>query len=353
IGYHVGAVLDVDNDTITLKGDIIDTTGVRTNTMNSGAAKSCTISDIAKVTIEFTGNASSNNFGVAVDNMQLYAMVNPSVAGALTINYVDGDGNSIADSTSVDVAGKSAGDVVSYSYPKYIVKDDTLYLADVTKYTDTTSLTESAKSVNVTYKSQGTGTYQYEDWDGTASEVASPSNGGYTTESTSFVVAEGGVYNIEGMAYSDGNANRYIELVVGGNVIYTSEGATRFGTAFSTTGVELRAGDVVNVNRRDSHGGYIDYILLTKTGEIPVRVTATNVGAFEDDATLGTTGVATAFKAEMGDVTGTLSFTVTPSEGEARTFEGATTLTEANVVLGIIVSGLYDAGATGVLTVVE
>lgn len=77
-----------------------------------------------------------------------------------------------------------------------------------------------------------------------------------------------------------------------------------------------------------------------------IEIEAENIGEFEgtnDDS------VATAFVAEMGDVTGTLNITVT-SNGTEKTFESATTLTDANVVLGIIVD-IYDALATAVITV--
>ena len=83
--------------------------------------------------------------------------------------------------------------------------------------------------------------------------------------------------------------------------------------------------------------------------EEPTTIEAQNIGAFE-----GTDGsVATAFKAEMTDVTGQLSLTVTPSEGEAKDFDLETTFTEANVTFGLIVNNLYDAAATAVITVVE
>lgn len=344
IGYHVGMTFDIDNNTITFNADIISNSGIRTaGTQKSGDPQSCSINDIAKFTIEFSGNASSNNFGVAIDNMKLYAMVNPSQAGALIVDYVDPDGNSISDSTNIDVSGKNSGDIVSYSYPKYIVNNNTLYLSEATEYTKSATLTDSDQHIKVTYNPQGTGTYQYMDWDGSTNDVSSPSNGGFTTENTSFVVEEDGIYTIEGMAYSDGAGDRYIELVLNDLPIFRLGGATRFGTSFTVTEVELKANDVVNVNRRDSHGGYIDYILLTKTGDIPTFTPAEVSEVTQEVApwTAGDGTWANAFK-----------FTVTPNDDVItgvkvtakgatadKTFSSDTTLSgESGVIFGVIAS---------------
>ena len=83
--------------------------------------------------------------------------------------------------------------------------------------------------------------------------------------------------------------------------------------------------------------------------EEPVTVIAENLGAFE-----GTDGsMATAFIANMEEVTGRLNLTITPSEGEAKVLEIPTVLTDANVVLGLIINNFYDAAAEAIVTVVE
>lgn len=74
-------------------------------------------------------------------------------------------------------------------------------------------------------------------------------------------------------------------------------------------------------------------------------VNASNIGTFagEDGSK------ATAFTASLADVTGTLSFSVT--SGKITKKLGSTNVENANIILGIIVNGLDDATATGVLTV--
>ncbi len=81
--------------------------------------------------------------------------------------------------------------------------------------------------------------------------------------------------------------------------------------------------------------------------KVSVTVEAENIGAFEgkDNTT------ATAFIADLEDVTGTLSVSITPAEGEAVEKTTDTVFTNATVKLGIIVNNLLDAMATAVVTV--
>lgn len=83
-----------------------------------------------------------------------------------------------------------------------------------------------------------------------------------------------------------------------------------------------------------------------------VSIAAENIGVFyADDNYTGESTVATAFKANIENVNGTISFTVTPENEATRTFDGVTQITNTNVVLGIIVSGLNDANAIGEVTI--
>lgn len=231
----------------------------------------------------------------------------PEAAGALTINYVDADGNPIKAALNADVSTNYVGDTYSYSYPKYIEKDRTLYKAVSSTYTASTKLTSTAKSVDVEYAAVGTGTYQFEDFDGEANPNAS--NGGYlkTNASTtaSFTVAENGVYKIDGAACTDGNSGRYVVIKVDGEQIFQSENLTASSTvftAFSTTAT-LREGQTVTINGRDSHGGYLDYVILTKTGEIPTPAEASELTTVKAPWSSGDGTYAEAFK-----------FTVTPND---------------------------------------
>ena len=92
----------------------------------------------------------------------------------------------------------------------------------------------------------------------------------------------------------------------------------------------------------------------TGNGQIKVisdgaeKIPAENIGVFYDDAGYENgNNSATAFRAEMNDLTGNISFNIITSTREERTFENITTVADANIVLGIIVSGLADAGAVG------
>lgn len=82
------------------------------------------------------------------------------------------------------------------------------------------------------------------------------------------------------------------------------------------------------------------------------KIIAENIGVFSaDNGYVGESTVATAFKASLNGVNGKLSFTVTPENGEAHTFKSVTQITNTNVVLGIVVSGLADKNAVGEITV--
>ena len=81
-------------------------------------------------------------------------------------------------------------------------------------------------------------------------------------------------------------------------------------------------------------------------------IAAENIGTFNaDNAYTGNSKVATAFKANLNNVSGTLSFTVTSSTGETHTFNDETIITDTNIVFGIIVSGLEDKDAKCMVSV--
>lgn len=106
-------------------------------------------------------------------------------------------------------------------------------------------------------------------------------------------------------------------------------------------------GDIVNGNLETVYPiieqGYIEIPAAEKE-----KIIAENLGVFHaDEGYEGSIKAATAFKAELGSVTGAISFTVIPTIGEMRTFENVTQITDANVVFGIVVSGLDDANAVG------
>ena len=106
-------------------------------------------------------------------------------------------------------------------------------------------------------------------------------------------------------------------------------------------------GDIVD-------GDLMPVDVKTENGQIKVMsdgaeiIDAENIGVFYDDADYENgNDAATAFKAVMNDKTGNISFSVTTSANEKRTFENITTVADANIVMGIIVSGLADADAVG------
>ena len=106
-------------------------------------------------------------------------------------------------------------------------------------------------------------------------------------------------------------------------------------------------GDIVD-------GNLVPVDVKTGNGQIKVisdgaeKIPAENIGVFYDDAGYENgNNSATAFRAEMNDLTGNISFNIITSTREERTFENITTVADANIVLGIIVSGLADAGAVG------
>lgn len=115
--------------------------------------------------------------------------------------------------------------------------------------------------------------------------------------------------------------------------------------------VSYEDGDIVNgdlspVNVKVENGQI--KVLSDETEEIA----AENIGVFYADKDYeGASKAATAFKASLNGSSGVMSVIVSSSDGEVRTFNSVTTITDANVVLGIIVSGLDDAEATCKITV--
>lgn len=113
----------------------------------------------------------------------------------------------------------------------------------------------------------------------------------------------------------------------------------------------------------DPEGGIVDGNLNTVTpvinqGSVTVPtpqseiIMAENIGVFTaDEGYTGDAVSATAFKAQLNGVTGTISFTVTSTLGEKHTLSDSVALTDANVVFGIVVSGLADPDATCEITV--
>lgn len=111
--------------------------------------------------------------------------------------------------------------------------------------------------------------------------------------------------------------------------------------------ISYEDGDIVD-------GDLMPVDVKTENGQIKVMsdgaeiIDAENIGVFYDDADYENgNDAATAFKAVMNDKTGNISFSVTTSANEKRTFENITTVADANIVMGIIVSGLADADAVG------
>ncbi len=82
------------------------------------------------------------------------------------------------------------------------------------------------------------------------------------------------------------------------------------------------------------------------------KIFAENLGEFfADDEYTGDSLKATAFKANLNGVNGKLSFAITAETGETQTYTDETIITDADVVLGIIVSGLADPNAKCEITV--
>ena len=113
----------------------------------------------------------------------------------------------------------------------------------------------------------------------------------------------------------------------------------------------------------DPEGGIVDGNLNPVTpviiqGSITVpssqseTVMAENIGVFTaDEGYIGDAVNATAFKSQLNSVSGTILFTVTSASGEKHTFSDSLALIDANVVFGIVVSGLADPDAICEITV--
>ncbi|MGN0183252.1 MAG: hypothetical protein ACI4DP_12730 [Candidatus Ornithomonoglobus sp.] len=311
--------------------------------------------------------------GVADDDSTVYTLTYEAVP-----TYV-ASVNAVADDSTIGTYSNSAyeGEAVTVYYPKYIEKNGTYYVtaangaypsygkgftaagsADVTYTASDVAYAAEIESLSASHSWAADGAVPVRYSNGSAKRLYKDSYvtlSGWTAERNSEVtVALWARNQSSSQAASISVYTVDAEGTLTDTGIDIGEWASAAQSEMTAT-VSVPAGSRIAIYNDTEYNSNLelDYAAITVVSVEPITVTATNVGAFEDDATLGTTGVATAFKAEMGDVTGTLSFTVTTTEGLARSFEGATTLTEANVVLGIIVNGLYDAGATGVLTVVE
>lgn len=259
------------------------------------------------------------------------------------------------------------GEDYSYSYPAYLTDDSgKFYKAEATTYGEDISAASDKIQKEVTYNldENVVAFIEGEDapYNGGQSNIVKKAtlSGGKaqsvqrgSTESLKFTfnAPVDGKYKLYAALYNADSKERGYDIYVDDAAYTTSLKYDKLSG--NTAGVmelevELKAGEhtvyyAINYNLTPA----VDYMVVSLVEATSTTVTATNLGGFAGDDG----SAATAFKAVMGNVTGALNLKVTPSTGEAKTFNGFATLTDANVVLGIIVNGLNDAAATAEITI--
>lgn len=324
---------------------------------------SITATSVARFGFAHASGAKNWSNTSSVDDVSI-TYVAPKVAALTTYLSYKANGEEIGN-VSLDVDTSYVGDTIYYGIPKYIIKDGSLYEATqlgasyyATKYViaapgeDESDVTIDIEYNKVNAPNDGIPVY-FGDF-GTLSQTPN-------TSSTDYQRASGGAWGnpsllVPSDTLEDGvytltlvnNRNRKAVVNVGGTPIGSLATGANAGSVNTTVfeNVVVTGGAEITLTKADGAGAVdnVDYILVTRTGSL---VKSENLGAFE-----GTDGsTATAFKADLTGVTGKLNMTITSSEGEAKDFEGFTTLSDANVILGIIAENLKDAAATAVITV--
>lgn len=352
MGYHIGLVFDLDNDTVTLTADyIISSSGIRSDALLNPDSQTLTIDNIASFSISYTGHSSSNNFQCAIDNVKLYADVETESATSLTVNYVS-NGSPIAEPSELDISTMSVGDNYTYYYPAYITgSDGTVYKAATDLYGATRSIAAAEDSVDVEYTPLSSAA-QFKDYDGRDpynQDKASVSNGsvGAIGNSTwdAITVAQNGKYDITINAVRVANDNyRSGNVLVDGKVV----GSISYnGTVQTISDIDIAAGSVISVSGNNSKSG-LDYVLIEKTGEYtpstpePITEDATPVESYTDD----NGGKASLWEAELeldGTFTArTIQASVTDNNSTTKTSEPkeiTNITTEGSVFAAIVVNG--------------
>ena len=236
-------------------------------------------------------------------------------AGAVTIKYVDEEDNEIAEGTALSVIGKLAGDVVKYTYSKYLADGGDLYVTTASKTNATVTLTDEAQEVKVVYEKSAEGIYYFYEKDGGYTTRAdNESNGSAATYNASITVPYDGIYQVTANCYGSAS-NRTAYVYVGEDkeenriVASTTIGIYAPGTNLVSEEVALSAGDVVSVHTSDSKSG-IDYIIL-KRKSVPVTVSAVGYATLCPSANLNFSSATEieACKASV-DASGKITYTV-------------------------------------------
>lgn len=298
----------------------------------------------------------------------------------VVVKAVDADGKDIK--TLVPEADYNIDHVVSYAYPKYITGEDNkvLYICSKTSYTDSWTVVEGDNTVKVVYNSYEGDTAYYYEFDGTDAYYPSYVSNGQVKiangNGVSINVPEDGTYDIEVAAVSTMGSGHTMVAVSGDfidentNVIIPSVELTFWPhtPAMAATSKVFKAGDKITVRGSYTRAG-VDYILLTKTGDIPIpsatlkeavwnstdeTYTANGNGLTVND---GSDSVVYGYSATLNALNSYSKFKVVatpanPEEGEAKDATFTTTeLTNVDVVFYILSNLKLNTAASTVTAI--
>ncbi len=321
----------------------------------------------------YATNGSGNLGAVYLDDITITTTApDPGAATAIAINYTS-DGSTVT-STNIDIsaAGKVSGDTSDIFYlPAYVTDaSGNVYSTDLSSYNRTVALVEGTTSVNVPVTAvSGLKSYFFEAED----------NGGYVDEATNagaysmgkgrrrldqkavtITVPEDGVYTVKtGLVCKSSNSTSVTITATSGDTSWditdTYYNAYR-GSELSNVDVTLKAGNTLSFATSDWNMG-LDYVLLTKTADLPAGPTAEVTGisyqkfAAEDTDAKADEDV-TAAKVFV-KTTGTVTKVGLSYNESAPQYAGDLTMTDATIVFGAIVRGLVDLQISNFTAVVE
>lgn len=330
--------------------------------------------DIASIT-GLNVPRNGNSFDMYMDNVMFYHIpADEDAAVSLTVNYMAGEDQ--IGSKVVDVSSYKIGDTVTYTFPAYVTDSNgKVYSYGSDTYSASTVLANAQDSVNVSYTAID-GSAQYMEFDGNTeiANVDKASNGAMTTGIQdgidTIMVAEDGIYTVifaTGRRSDEATSNREGTWYVNDNTaeakVLTFSGANPGEHSWES--ITLHQGDVIKVDGFNSKCA-IDYVLIIKTGDIPVEpepetdYVAANVSKSADESGL--------FIGDEGEefpsaavITGTVDATDLAENGKytwvvnvndnlfAKEFTATTTISgNSDVVFGLIVYNFEDVGLTDV-----
>lgn len=371
-GAYIDLVIDLDSNEATAVYDYINSSHVRCQSTHTVDIND---TDISTFNMYASSNRSSNTCTLSIDDTQLYTEYAAEQAGSVTLNYVDVNQN-IVGSSEVDVSSLYAGDETTCYYPKYIKGTDGIWYTPVNNiYGNNIVLTDLSQVIPIEYKKAEIDgdIVLFEDCDNSTWLISKD-----TAYSNGTAGSFGNKNNIVSTTLSKGIYDVYIDVVskAGNGSNYRGEAVsvngeevgsvTENSTGLKKVTIEVKEDNsLVNVYGRGTNMATdnIDYVLITKTGEIevpePVEPSVNKTVTKVAESTDLEGNEAVSYMAKF-DITGSYEvrgvlWTVKGagdySEREPQTvdkvFEKSTTITDGSIVFGLAIEAVDGLDTIG------